>query len=85
LIINTKSILLDGDAQLEPARSLYHCVLALSLKKPKYHLLILIYWWVRQYPVTQAAKECEVANGTAACGCVPVAKRNLQLAPDQPR
>ena len=27
--------------------------------------LIPIYWWVRQYPVTQAAKECEVANGTA--------------------
>ena len=34
-------------------------------KIPFKKFLIIIYWWVRQYPVTQAAKECEVANGTA--------------------
>ena len=24
-----------------------------------------MYWWVREYPVTQAARESEVAKGTA--------------------
>ena len=34
-------------------------------KIPLQKFLILIYWWVREYPVTQAARESEVAKGTA--------------------
>ena len=63
--MNTKSI--DGDAWLALQEV---CIIACwhflqETKIPFKKFLILIYWWVRQYPVTQAAKECEVANGTA--------------------
>ena len=33
----------------------------ISLQK----LVLLMYWWVQQFPVTQAATESEVATGTA--------------------
>ena len=36
-----------------------------TTKIPLRKFLILMYWWVRQYPVTQAAHECEVAKSTA--------------------
>ena len=38
---------------------------------PHQKFLLLIYWWVQQYPVTQAASESEVVKGTAVqwiCG-----------------
>ena len=27
--------------------------------------MLLIYWWIQEYPVTQATRECEVAKDTA--------------------
>ncbi len=36
-----------------------------STRVPLQKFMILIYWWVRQYPVTQAASECEVSNKVA--------------------
>ena len=35
-----------------------------SLREPLQTFLLLIYWWVQQYPVTQAARESELAKGT---------------------
>ena len=63
-----KELIIYGGAQLERVKKSVSLRIGTFFEKTRISLqkfILLIYWWVRQYPITQEACECEVAKGTA--------------------